>query len=219
MQQSYWEARWRKRKTGFHRADVNPALVNHWDALRISSGNTVAVPFCGKAVDMVWLRDRGYEVIGIEFVEQACREFFEEHTTTKPDVRKSKRGLVFSGEAITLHCADLFKLTPSDTGPARALYDRASLVAIPPEIRPRYVEKLGELFPDVREQLLISFEYDTDIMQGPPFSVEETEIRALYEADFCVTLLSEKDLLPESEKYRRIGLPEMIQKVWRISRK
>ncbi len=214
MQKSYWQARWRKNKIGFHSPEPNEALTMHWHELGLSEGSRVAVPLSGKAVDMVWLRERGHEVTGIEFVEQACHEFYEEILKTRPEIEKEKRAIRFESGGITLLCADFFKLKPGDVGRTDAFYDRAALVALPEDIRPQYVRKKLELFPQARKGLLVTFEYDTSLMQGPPFCVPAEEVNRLYSPAFNLKLLSETDLLPVSEKYRRMGLNEMIQKVW-----
>jgi thiopurine S-methyltransferase len=35
-------------------------------------------PLCGKAVDIAWLASMGHTVVGIEFVENAIEQFFQE---------------------------------------------------------------------------------------------------------------------------------------------
>ena len=37
------------------------------------------VPLCGKTKDLVFLYEKGFHVIGLEGVEKACLEFFEEN--------------------------------------------------------------------------------------------------------------------------------------------
>ena len=51
-------------------------------------------------------------------------------------------------------------------------YDRAALVALPPEMRARYVAHVAALLPSGARGLLVSFEY-LPAEGGPPFSVPE----------------------------------------------
>ena len=78
-----------------------------------------------------------------------------------------------------LLCGDFFQLTPADLGAIAAVYDRASLIALPPGMRPHYVEKLTGILPAQVEMLLVTMEYPPGPMQGPPFSVTGEEVRAL----------------------------------------
>ena len=54
---------------------------------------------------------------------------------------------------------DFFDLTPNDLLNVNAVYDRASLVALPPEMRLDYTMKIRQLLPTGTHILLIAFEY------------------------------------------------------------
>lgn len=73
-------------------------------------------------------------------------------------------------------------LLGQDSAGFDAVWDRASLVALNPHTRPRYVTALLRLLaPDA--QYLVNFcEYDQTLMNGPPFSVPETQFRELFSA-------------------------------------
>ncbi|HHQ40879.1 MAG TPA: thiopurine S-methyltransferase, partial [Chromatiales bacterium] len=79
MEPEFWLARWEAGQTGFHRGEVNPLLLAHWDALGVPEGGTVFVPLCGKSRDMAWLAGRGHPVVGVELSPIAVRGFFAEH--------------------------------------------------------------------------------------------------------------------------------------------
>src|SRR5690606_23041648 len=66
---------------------------------------------------------------------------------------------------------------PEDVGTITAFYDRAAIVALPPELRPRYAEHLRTLAGEGAPGLVITFEYPQERMAGPPFSVPEDELR------------------------------------------
>jgi thiopurine S-methyltransferase len=76
---------------------------------------------------------------------------------------------------------DFFKLSPTHVNRVTALFDRAALVALPPLMRQRYVQHLVKILPKKVKVLLISFEYDQDGMETPPFTVNAAEIQKLYQ--------------------------------------
>jgi len=78
MNPEFWHKRWQEKRTGFHQSEVNPLLIKHFSALRLPIGSRVLVPLCGKSVDMMWLVNEGYNVVGVELVETAVQDFFTE---------------------------------------------------------------------------------------------------------------------------------------------
>ena len=58
MKPEYWLERWGKGRIGFHRADVNPRLVQHAHVL--NDVVRVIVPLCGKSVDLAFLAAHGF---------------------------------------------------------------------------------------------------------------------------------------------------------------
>src|SRR6185503_18861075 len=75
---------------------------------------------------------------------------------------------------------DLFAATREHVGAIDAIYDRAALVALPPEVRVRYVDHMRTIAPGARTELLVSLEYPPERGSGPPFSVDEAEVRTLF---------------------------------------
>ncbi len=74
-----WLQRWQDQNIGWHHAEFNPHLLNHWSVLELAEGSLVFAPLCGKSRDMVWLAERGYRVRGIELSPLAVETFFEEN--------------------------------------------------------------------------------------------------------------------------------------------
>ena len=79
MKAEFWLQRWQNSEIGFHRDEVNPNLLEYIDALGLKTGDSVLVPLCGKSKDMVWLAQRGVNVVGVELSEIAIAAFFEEN--------------------------------------------------------------------------------------------------------------------------------------------
>jgi len=78
MQPDFWHQRWQDNQIGFHRDAPLPLLLAYWPALGLAAGSQVFVPLCGKSLDMLWLAEQGYRVLGVELSELAIRQFFDE---------------------------------------------------------------------------------------------------------------------------------------------
>jgi SAM-dependent methyltransferase len=100
----------------------------------------------------------------------------EEETTDS----KTRR---FVGNSILLVQGDFFELDERATdGRFEAIFDRASLVAINPSLRNEYVQVLSRLIkPGGRILLVVIERTGGDLEAGPPYSVSEAQVRALYE--------------------------------------
>jgi thiopurine S-methyltransferase len=196
MNAEFWRARWQERKIGFHEGKPNELLARHFG--HFDGAKRVFVPLCGKTEDLVYLAAQGHEVVGVELVEDAVKEFFAEHAITP-----SVEGNVYRAGSITIICGDYFA---TDVGEVDAIYDRGALIALPPEMQGRYVRHL----PHVSRILLVTVEYPTEAMSGPPFSVPEAEVRSLY-SDFRI------DLVDERVDPRRRADGKLIERCYRIT--
>ncbi len=76
MGKDFWLNRWNQNEIGWHQTEVEPALIE-W-ATHLKPGR-ILVPLCGKSLDMVWLRDQGFKVVGVELSAIACETFFREN--------------------------------------------------------------------------------------------------------------------------------------------
>lgn len=180
MDPSYWKREWQAGRTNFHEGKPNDLLVAHVGFLSPpGERRRVLVPLCGKSEDMAFLAAQGHEVVGIELAEEAARAFFAEHGVT-PTVQDGSRVRRVSGGPITILVGDLFATTTEDTGEVNALYDRAALVALPPEMRARYVPHVRALLAPGARGIVITVEYDETRLKGPPFSIPPAETRALW---------------------------------------
>src|SRR6185295_5183115 len=110
MDKEFWLERWRTNQIGFHQADFNARLSQHWPALGVRNGAKVFVPLCGKSRDMLWLAQRGHPVLGIELSQTAIEAFFAE--ADAPYQRRQSTVLPsFEGNGVSIFCGDFFDLT------------------------------------------------------------------------------------------------------------
>ena len=215
MQHDFWLERWQRNEIGFHQQTFNAHLQEYWQRLRVPLRGPVFVPLCGKSRDMLWLRAQGHPVMGVELSDLALRDFFSENQLTPLHSRRPPFEL-WQADGIDLLCGDFFELKSSDLAGIAAVYDRASLIALPPPLREQYVAKLIEILPAQVEILLVTMESPHAQMQGPTFSVAEEEVRALYTRHYQVEHLYTKDILAENPRFRERGLTGLTEKVYRL---
>lgn len=219
MEHEFWHKRWQRDEIGFHQGTVNEYLYEHWTELAGQGTDAVFVPLCGKAHDMWWLHDRGHPVIGVELSEIACKDFFEE-AGEKAKVHPGEPFTVFQHDNLQLWCGDFFQLVPDDLRNIRLVYDRAALIALPPEMRKSYVEHLTAVIPDGTEILLVTLDYNSGEMKGPPFNVPNDEVYELYGEDYEITHIRSNDLPRDNPFAKRRGLLNgASESVFRLIRK
>lgn len=216
MQPDFWLERWQQHQIGFHQDAINPYLQRFWPALGIAPGCRVFVPLCGKSGDMLWLRAQGHAVVGVELSPLAVRAFFAENEL-RATTRSQGRFDVHEADGIRIYCGDFFDLTAAEVAGVGAVYDRASLIALPPEMRPAYAGHMRRLLLPGTRTLLVAIDYPQQEMPGPPFSVQEPEVRALY-ANYCaIELLHSADILDQEPRFREKGLSRLQEKVYALT--
>lgn len=193
MDASFWHAKWEKSEIAFHQEDVNPLLLDHFGALSLPAGSRVFVPLCGKTRDILWLLQSGYRVVGAELSRLAVEQLFAEMDLA-PSVTQAGPLTHFAAEDIDIYVGDIFELSAAQLGQVDAVYDRAALVALPATMRQRYADHLAAITGRAR-QLLIAYDYDQSLQNGPPFAVGAGEVRSLYEPYFQVTLLASVEIV------------------------
>jgi thiopurine S-methyltransferase len=179
MEANFWHDMWASGVVGFHQPDINVYLKNHWSKLNLKGDESVLVPLCGKSLDMIWLAQQGHSVLGIELSQQALDEFLAENKLSAKPVQ-TENHCSYQLPDMTLLCGDFFHLTAEQCADVKVVYDRAAIVALPEQMRQDYVQHLKAILPKGTQYLLVAMEYDQSLMQGPPFSVSEKEIRALF---------------------------------------
>jgi len=200
MQPDFWHQRWADNQIGFHQSAPTPLLLKHWPALGITPGAQVFVPLAGKSLDMAWLASQGHRVLGVELSQLAVEQFFAEHDL-QPGIHETKYGRHYVANGIELICGDAFALDADALRDCAAVFDRAALIALPPELRERYASELYASLPTGSRGLLVTLEYPQEERPGPPFSVTEDEVRAVYSRDWQVDLLYRRPIPPEHPGY------------------
>ena len=211
----HWVDRWRENRIGFHETSVNQHLETYLPQLALPAGATVFMPLCGKALDINWLAQQGYEVIGIELSQLAVEAFFEENSLDYERVA-SDRFTIYTSGKIRLLQGDFFNLRNDDLSSCDLIYDRAALIAMELADRPRYYAHMLSIIPRASSMLLITLEYDQSEMLGPPFSVPTDEVYRSYGDAFSVKLLESNDIVDERPRWRKVGLSALRESVFHL---
>lgn len=177
MDSHFWHTRWSEGRIGFHEGKPNAHLVKHLGVL--TGAKRVLVPLCGKAEDLAFLASQGHEVVGVELVASAVKAFFDERGV-KPEVAQHGPYTRYVAANITVLAGDFFASTRELLGAIDAVYDRAAVIALPVAMRGDYVKHLRTLLPAGAPGLVVTVEYPQEKMEGPPFCVPESELRAHY---------------------------------------
>jgi len=221
LKKEFWLERWEREETGFHQDDFNPYLRRYWQELQLARDSVVFVPLCGKSRDMVWLRDQGHRVLGVELSAVAVQAFFMENGYTPQRVSQHQvTGGKFEqceADDIRILRGDFFDLGEADLEKVIAVYDRASLIALPPEMRERYVRHLVGILPPATQILFITLEYPQSEMQGPPFSVSASEVEAYYREHAEVRLLAQLDVLEQNPRFQQRGLTRLVENIFLLT--
>ncbi|MCO6432720.1 thiopurine S-methyltransferase [Nitrosomonas nitrosa] len=216
MEDDYWISRWKQGEIGFHQDEVNPYLRQYWDTLHVAHGDKVFVPLCGKSRDMIWLHEQGHAVLGIELSEFAVHTFFKENDLVPQYVIRGQFNH-YEADGITILQGNFFELGQADLKDVRAVYDRASMVALPPEMRKRYVHHLATILPSATKILLITFDYPQSEMAGPPYAVSPEEVQALYHDHAEIQLLAKLDVLEQNQRFRERGLSRIQEAIFLLT--
>jgi len=209
-----WLSRWEEGRTAWHRDEVHPVLEAH-----VGSWQRVLVPLCGASLDLAWLSERDMDVVGVELAEIACRQLFAQWGR-EPDIdtlsAAGQSYTCYRASRLTVLQGDMLALGTEHAGSADAVWDRGSLVALDPSLRPAYQAALSRVAPGA-ELLLVTFSYDDDVMSGPPFSVSDAYIRQSYDEieplgeEDMTGVLQERSIAPKGAGDR----PMILQRAYR----
>ena len=144
--------------------------------------------------------------------------FFDEHGL-KPTLRESRHGVHYTAGPIDLIQGDAFDLDAEALAGCDGVFDRAALIALPPDLRRRYVRELYARLPSGCRGLLVTLEYPPYEKAGPPFPVHEDEVRDLYGRDWTVELLERRDILDSQPGFVAEGVTSLETAAYRLQRR
>lgn len=218
MDASFWLQHWREGRIGFHRDQPLPLLLKYWPTLALPASSRVLVPLCGKSLDMIWLASQGYRVLGVELSPLAVAQFLaENHLDAK--VHDSPLGHHHVTDRIEIIQGDAFGLDDTTLATCDAIYDRAAVVALPAAMRRTYAKRVyARLRPGARG-LMVTLEYAQREMDGPPFSVDASEVDALLGEHFEIDALDHRGILASEPGFAARGLTALSTGIYGLRRR
>ncbi len=221
MDLEFWLERWNRGGAGFHQQHINPYLGYFYGEKGPSTEQRselrVFVPLCGKSRDLWWLQANGYDAIGVECSELAIEQFFAEQQLGYNKLNMGNY-VSYRSDRLEILLGDFFSLNIEDIGSITDVFDRASLIALPVEMRRQYVRKITELQQPGTRTLLITLTYPENEMNGPPFSVSEEEVHELYMDNFTIEKLVVKNILDDEPRFKQRGLTALTETAYKLTR-
>jgi thiopurine S-methyltransferase len=217
VEHEFWVTRWSEGQLGFHEGKPNDLLSRNIERVELGRPLRILVPLAGKAFDLWWLASRGHDVVGVEFVPLAVDAFFSE-AGLSPTVSERDGLKVLSANGVSLVCGDIFRVSPEGLGTFDLIYDRAALVALDPSTRGRYADLMRSMLSPDGRIFLVAFAYDQTRAPGPPWSVDEAQVRSLFERnlDSHVEHLSTRET-HVSPRLLALGLGSMQETAYLIT--
>jgi thiopurine S-methyltransferase len=126
----------------------------------------------------------GYLVVGAELIKIAINKLFEV-LGIAPKISRLGELTCYRAKNIDIFVGNIFDVFAESLGLVDAVYDRAALVAIPANMRDQYTSHLMSI-TGAAPQLLITYEYNQQLMDGPPFSINEEELKRHYAGTYQV---------------------------------
>ena len=184
----FWRQRWRDGQTGWDQGKAHADLAMLESVARarghLTQGARILEPAAGRAHASAALARLGYDVTAFDVAPEAMAAAAAEHG-------------VLPG--LTLMVADALVVRPSWLGAFAAVYDRAALCALPPELRPTYIATLHAHLREGGALLTIPFteiraEPDGTTRAGPPFALAARDFATLLAPLFTLELVVEREV-------------------------
>jgi len=200
-----WLKFWENNETNWHGDKITQELVEYFELFELEPRDKVFVPLCGKSLDMLYIMNQGFSVVGVEISEIGVRQFFSENNLAYKITKVDDFDL-YSTENLEIYCGDFFTLTSKHLNNVKSVFDRKSLIALEPEVRQKYVKHLNDIISLGARILLVTLQYPQYQMSGPPFSVDKSEVESLFSMAFESQELRSFNDIENESKLTRAGV-------------
>ncbi len=170
----FWDTRYADNTTPWDAGGVPLALQRYLSA-RVDKGS-VLIPGCGSAYEAKYFHAQGWRTLAIDFSELAV-----------------KRAQAQLGEHAPIVEHGDFFLQDFSTQKFDVIYERTFLCALPRKIWPQYAQRMGEILASGK--LLAGFYFFNDEAKGPPFGLQNDELKKLLDPYFI--LLDDQPVPPQ----------------------
>ena len=212
-----WISRWESNRIGWHAEQVNRHLNKYLDRFELSFGESVFVPLCGKTNDMQFLLEKNIKVIGVEMSNIAIEQFFSENNLDY-SVSSLDQFVLYEGDGIKLYCGDFFDLDSKYLENVKAIYDRASLIALDEGLRQKYAKHLSDIIEFDARILLLTLNYPQHQRSGPPFAVSKEEVGQLFNGSFDIQELYCIEDIENEPMFQNLGVDFVEKAVYLLQK-
>ena len=220
MKLDFWKQVWKEQRLGFDQGEPNYYLKKVLPSWLSESYETIFVPLCGRSVDMWEIHRAGHHVTGVEFCEGALLDFDKKFSLNLEKISVRESVDCFRNLDFKLYCADFFNLNAADIKKRKGslkIWDRAALVALPPDMRFAYYDQVDELNIDRLDWLCLLFSFDAEPDFGPPFPVDFEEVhKIMTKKGYCVEIVEERSLRPQNPKFIEAGIHDFKETLIRV---
>lgn len=173
LNKEYWQQRYVNRQTGWDLGGVSPPIAAYADQLE-DKDQKILLPGAGRGYEAEYLYRNGFEQLTVVDIAPYPLENLRERL---PEAFPESR-LVES---------DFFEF---NEGPFDLVLEHTFFCALPPDLRPRYAEKMASLLKDEGKLAGLLFDFPLT-EEGPPFGGSREEYLRLFEPFFEIHILEE----------------------------
>ncbi len=186
-----WNRRYLEGDTPWDQGGPSPALVTRRRREPIfPPGSRILVPGAGRGHDALFLASEGFEVVAVDLAEEA--------------VRAGRRAAALAGlsSLCEFRQADLFELPREEREAFDGVFEHTCYCAIDPGLRGDYVTAVRDCLRPGGLFLGLMFPME-EREGGPPYGLDETEIRERFEgAGFLLLRSAEAEGSPPARAGR-----------------
>ena len=97
------------------------------------------------------------------------------------------------------------------------IYDRAALIALPPVMQVQYANHLQTFFSSNTRLFLVTVEFPSEQLTGPPFSLNSVDVKRLF-SGFSVECIANHELDNKRFAQRRFEVDYLREKLYIIKK-
>ncbi|XP_061162736.1 probable thiopurine S-methyltransferase [Saccostrea echinata] len=199
-----WKECWNTSDVDFHNPDLNELFLKYHKRMLTRPGMRIFVPLCGKAVEMKWLVDHGYKVVGLEVAPVPCKAFFDEnHIPYQVSDIGAIRGEKYESldHKIVIYSCDFFHLTVDICGEFDGIWDSGGLNSMDVEDREAYIHRIRTVMGKGCVNLTEFVNFDKSI-SDVPWSMTTEDLKKGFGKGFKVEELTKETA---SKRYQDQG--------------
>ncbi len=171
LNREYWQQRYLERKTGWDLGGVSPPVAAYVDQLG-RKDLKILIPGAGKGYEAEYVYQKGFRDLTVLDIAPYPLEKLRERLPAEfPEARLKE--------------TDFFEFRE---GPFDLILEHTFFCSLPPELRPRYAEKMASLLKPGGKLAGLLFDFPLT-EAGPPFGGSREEYRQLFEPLFKIHTL------------------------------